>query len=421
MRHPDLFQNHPLFPHARHILETLTHNGFRALIVGGAVRDALLGLPIKDLDIATNAHPEQVQNLFPHTLAIGASFGVIMVILNKQMYEVVTFRRDVLYQDGRHPQSVEYSDEREDALRRDFTINALMYDPQTGDIIDHVGGVTDIERRVIRAVGVPRERFQEDHLRMLRGVRFATRLQFPLETETRKAIVSMAPRIQTISAERIRDELIGILNTDHPDEGLQLADEVGLASEILQLFPESDELLERYRRLLATASLKPLTPADRMTALIIYLAHESDHVTHRLSQLSDQLRLPGSQRVRAVTVYEQLVNFRRWQQLRPADRIRTLRKPTRSLALDLRRHLFAEPMPELLEQIAYLDQRDHFPTPLLSGKDLVAAGFQPGPGFTTVLTEIESRQLEGTLQHREEALQLAASMLQPDAGPETSP
>jgi len=189
------------------IARRLRDHGFEAYLVGGCVRDLLLGREPEDFDLVTSARPEEVQALFSPTIPVGAKFGVIIVIMAGHEYEVATFRREEGYEDGRHPSRVTYGTLREDVRRRDFTVNGLAMVPETGEIIDYVGGREDIERRVIRAIGSPAERFAEDHLRMMRAVRFAAQLGLTIDHETFTAIAMRAPAIQQISAERVRDEL----------------------------------------------------------------------------------------------------------------------------------------------------------------------------------------------------------------------
>ena len=218
---------------ALYVVDTLRNNGFKALFAGGAVRDLLLGRPVKDIDIATSATPDQVEGLFPRTVAVGKSFGVIMVICGEIEYEVATFRADLGYEDGRRPTGIRYVEDREDALRRDFTVNALFFDPYEARVIDFIDGQKDIKGRVIKAVGDPDTRFREDKLRMLRAVRFAVELDFSIDEATAEAIKKQADGILCISWERIREELLKILVSPGPARGLDLLDEFGLLDQIL--------------------------------------------------------------------------------------------------------------------------------------------------------------------------------------------
>jgi poly(A) polymerase len=219
---------------AARIIADLSAQGFKAYLVGGCVRDLLLGVPAKDFDVATDARPEQVLALYPDAQRVGAHFGVVLVCRSGAAVEVATFRSDDEYTDGRRPSSVKFeTDPKQDALRRDFTINALFLDPSSGEVLDFVGGRADLAARLIRAIGDPETRFREDRLRMLRAVRFAARLQFDIEPATEDAIRRMAAQIHDVSAERIREELVRILTEGNARRGFELLDRTGLLQEIL--------------------------------------------------------------------------------------------------------------------------------------------------------------------------------------------
>ena len=218
---------------AEGICDTLRTAGYRALLAGGCVRDLLLGVAPKDYDIATNATPDMVARLFSRTVGVGAAFGVQLVMLPEGPFEVATFRHDGPYLDGRHPSFVEFCNEQMDAERRDFTINAMFYDPVTGGIVDYVGGQADLQRNLIRAVGDAAQRFDEDHLRLLRGVRFAARLHFEIAAPTQDAMREKAPLLLRTSAERLREELLKILTEGAPKRAFELMDEIGLLAHVL--------------------------------------------------------------------------------------------------------------------------------------------------------------------------------------------
>src|SRR5580658_8844716 len=218
---------------AKAIVSRLQEAGFSAFWVGGCVRDFLLGREAHDIDIATDTRPEQVEKLFQRTIAVGKKFGVIIVVEGKQQFQVATFRSDENYQDGRHPEKVVFSDAKADALRRDFTVNALFYDPISKTTHDWVGGEKDLRAKIIRTIGQPEERFAEDHLRLLRAVRFAAQLDFEIEPGTFAAVKSLAPKIELISAERIRDELLKLFQPPHAARGLVLLRDSRLLAEIL--------------------------------------------------------------------------------------------------------------------------------------------------------------------------------------------
>ena len=226
-------------PVARKIVERLQKEGFTAFYAGGCVRDMLLGATPVDYDIATSARPEQVQALFPRTVAVGAAFGVVCVLESGMEFQVATFRADGVYIDGRHPDSVTFSSPREDAMRRDFTVNGMFYDPLRKEVIDFVNGRVDLDAGILRAIGKPADRFSEDRLRLLRAVRFATTLGYELEPETWQALVAQAGEINAVSAERIREELLRLFLSPNRLRGFDLLDSSGLMRVIL---PEISEL-----------------------------------------------------------------------------------------------------------------------------------------------------------------------------------
>src|SRR5207248_502165 len=213
---------------AREICSRLRGHGHMAYFAGGCVRDMVRGCTPKDIDIVTDARPEQVQRIFPRTHAVGAHFGVVVVIENEFQFEVATFRSDNVYLDGRRPTAVHFSSPEEDAKRRDFTVNGMFFDPNGNRVIDFVGGRADLEAKLIRAIGHPRQRFAEDRLRLLRAVRFATTLDFQIEQKTWEALIASAPAIMQVSAERIRDELVRIFLSPHRLRGWDLLDASGL-------------------------------------------------------------------------------------------------------------------------------------------------------------------------------------------------
>src|SRR5947209_847297 len=218
---------------AREVGARLRESGYIAYFAGGCVRDMVRGLMPKDYDIVTDARPEAVQKLFPHTYAVGAHFGVIIVLENDFQFEVATFRSDEAYVDGRHPSAVHFSSPEEDAKRRDFAINGMFYDPVAEKVIDLVGGRADIDAKLVRAIGDPAQRFAEDRLRMLRAVRFATMLDYQIDQKTWEALVGSASSINQISAERIRDELVRIFLSPNRVRGWDLLDSSGLMRAIL--------------------------------------------------------------------------------------------------------------------------------------------------------------------------------------------
>ena len=280
------------------VLHRLRDAGYTAYFAGGCVRDMLLKAEPKDYDIATDATPTQVEGLFRRVLMVGAKFGVAIVINYRQDVEVATFRTDASYTDGRRPDSVEFSTPEEDALRRDFTINGMFYDPDHDAVIDYVGGRDDLAAGLLRTIGNPAERFGEDYLRLLRAVRFSTRLGFHLDDATRDAIIQFTPHITSISGERIRDELENMLSRDTAVESLALLAELGLHTHIFPAaLTEPDAwtaALERVtlaveqhdERLVFLALLGDLPIADTNRLLRHYFTKGTDLSIHSQAKLS---------------------------------------------------------------------------------------------------------------------------------------
>lgn len=418
---------------ARRICSTLSAAGHRALLAGGCVRDLILGVPPKDYDIATNARPDEVARLFPKTVPVGAAFGVQLVVEPEGTFEVTTFRKDGPYLDGRHPSTIVFSDEHEDALRRDFTVNALFLDPDTDEVVDYVGGQDDIARGVIRTVGDPRARFGEDYLRLLRAVRFAARLGYRLDADTFKAIREMAPRILKTSAERIRDELVKMLTEGGARRAFDLLDQCGLLQHVLPelapmkgceqpaaFHPEGDvwthtllalDHLDKPTTTLAFGVLlhdvgKPLTQTfeDRIRF------NNHDKVGADVADaICRRLHLSNEERERIVWLVDQHMRLAVAADMRESRLKRFAREDGFHELVELGRIDCLASHGDLgfIEWIeAYL--RDHKPEeikpePLLRGRDLIAMGYTPGPLFSTILQQVEDMQLEGQLLDREAA------------------
>jgi poly(A) polymerase len=427
------------------VVRSLRDAGYEALWAGGCVRDELLGLTPKDYDVATDARPEQVQRLFRRTAAFGASFGVVEVLgPNSFGVEVATFRSDVSYSDGRHPDAVVFSSAHEDALRRDFTINGMFFDPLTNTLHDYVGGRADLEARVLRAIGDPFQRFTEDKLRMLRAVRVATRFGLRIDPATTEAIEKMAPEIVVVSAERIADELRKILVLRTRMRGMQLFMELGLAAPLIpellpmrslrQGYPSApsgllwDHVL-RVLELLGEAPSFPLAFAallhdvgkprtvgrtpDRYT----FYGHE--HVGKRLTtEIALRLKLSNEERERAEWLVEKHQFLCDVRQMKTSKLKTLLIHPGIRELLDLHR-ADALASGRGIEHVEYCEQllrdwsaEDLNPPPLLTGHDLARAGLQPGPIFKRLLEAVREAQLEGTVKTPKEARELVNRLLQ---------
>jgi len=422
---------------ARSVVAQLRAAGHRAYLVGGCVRDLLLGREPKDFDVATDARPDRVSELFERSEQVGAHFGVVLVRENTSQVEVATFRSDASYSDGRRPDAVHFeTDPRQDAMRRDFTINALLLDPDTNDVLDFTGGREDLRRRVIRAIGDPEERFQEDHLRLIRAVRFAARLGFEIEPATMAAIQRLHFLIQKVSPERVRDELARILTEGGARRGFELLDETGLLGDILpevaamkgvaqppEFHPEGDVwthtllLLEKLRHptvTLAAGALlhdvgKPPTfqVADRIRfnghveegvklahGILTRLRFSSEQTEQIEALVANHMRFMDTARMRESTLkrFLRMENFAEHLELHRLDCLSSSGK------LDSYKHVLAR-----LEELGEEELR---PKPLLTGRDLIEHGYRPGPSFGKMLAAVEDAQLEGRVRSKEEALAL---------------
>lgn len=418
---------------AEQICSTLRRRGFRALLAGGCVRDMLLKTPPRDFDIATNARPFEVAQLFERTIDIGAAFGVQVVLLPEGPFEVTTFRKDGPYHDGRHPCSVAFTGEEEDARRRDFTINALFYDPVDRKVLDYVGGLDDLRTGLVRAVGVPRERFEEDHLRLLRAIRFAARLGYAIERETYQAIRESAPRITSTSAERIRDELLKMLTEGGTRRAFEMLDDTGLLHQILpevsamkgvaqppEFHPEGDvfthtllmlDLLNHPSAALALGVLlhdagKPAT--QTRTDRIRFNDHDkAGAVIAR--EVCERLRLPRRDTERVVWLVAQHMRFQHIPKMRESKRKRTIRADGFEELKELCRidclasHGNLDTVVWVENYQAQLPPESLRPEPLVQGNDLIALGYPPGPLFSKILKHVEDLQLDGRLTTPDEA------------------
>ena len=423
---------------AREVAARLRERGHIAYFAGGCVRDMVRGLTPKDYDIATDARPEVVQKIFPRTYAVGVHFGVIIVLENDFQFEVATFRSDEAYVDGRHPSAVRFSSPEEDAKRRDFTINGMFYDPVAEEVIDFVGGRADIAARMVRAIGEPAQRFAEDRLRMLRAVRFATALDYKIDSQTWDALLASAPSINQISAERIRDELVRIFLSPNRLRGWDLLDSSGLMRAILpeleamkgvlqpeQFHPEGDvfqhtRLMLQFLQETVSVPLvfavllhdvaKPVTATVDKTGRIRF--NEHDRIGAAMTEaIMRRLRFSGAEIEATVEMVRQHMVFKDVPKMRVAKLKRFMARPTFDDELELHR-VDCESSHRMLDNYEFLlRKREEFanepiiPPPLLRGDDLIALGLKPGPKFGEILEAVETRQLEGTLRTREEALE----------------
>ena len=423
---------------ARRIAARLRESGHVAYFAGGCVRDLVRGLAPKDFDVATDAPPEVVQKIFPHTYAVGAKFGVIVVVENGTNFEVATFRSDDAYVNGRRPSAIHFSSPEEDAKRRDFTINGMFLDPVANEVIDFVGGRADLQARLVRAIGDPAQRFTEDRLRMLRAVRFATVLDYKIDNQTWDALVANAASINEISAERIREELVRIFLSPQRVRGWDLLDSSGLMRAILpevdamkgclqpeQFHPEGDVfqhtrlmlslLPEKVSGPLVCSVLfhdvaKPVTATVDETGRIRF--NEHDRIGAEMTEaIMGRLRFSRAEIDATVEMVRQHMVFKDVPKMRVAKLKRFMARPTFEDELELHRvdcassHRMMDNYEFLLRKREEFANEPIIPPPLVRGDDLIALGLKPGPRFGEILEAAETRQLEGTLRNREEALE----------------
>ena len=422
------------------VVNKLKEAGFTAYFVGGCIRDVLMGIDSTDFDVVTNAVPTEVKKLFNRTICVGEQFGIIVVMIDNVQVEVATFRNDDDYEDGRRPTKVTFSTEVEDVERRDFTVNALIYDPSTNDIIDYVNGFDDLQNKIIKAIGNPKDRFAEDKLRMLRAVRFSSRLGFNIEEKTFNSIKEFASEIHVISKERIREELTKIITGNDPKYGLELMDETNLLKEVLpeihimkgvgqppEFHPEGDvyehtllmmdlikEVKDRVHNLdefcwgvLLHDIGKP--PTYTVTDRIRFNNH--DYVGSLMAEkFCRRLKFSNKSAEYIVALVREHMKFIAMPSMRKA----TLKKFFRTdyyndLHLLLKvdcdgSHGDMELYNMAIEMFAEIGSEPLRPDPLIGGKDLIKLGLKPSPKFSEILNEVENLQLDGEITTVEEAI-----------------
>jgi poly(A) polymerase len=431
---------------AADICATLRQAGFQAYLVGGCVRDILLEREPADYDVATDATPDRIQKLFPYTLAIGAQFGVIVVIEDPDgsdlaKVEVATFRSDSDYSDGRHPNSVSFSKTaEEDVRRRDFTINALLLDPLTEEILDFVGGKADLQAGVIRAIGDPEKRFREDKLRMLRAVRFGARFGYRIDPATMLAIQKFASEVHQVSPERLRDELTKILTEGAARRGFELLDESGLLIQLLpeiarmkgvqqppQFHPEGDVWIHTLLMLEMIPSGSPrtlgwgvllhdvgkpptFTPPDGPNGRIRFDRHVEVGVK-MAEEICRRFRFSNEDTEQIASLVMNHMRFKDVASMKPSTLKRFARLDRFSEHLALHRfdclssHRNLENYDLVTRFLAETPPEQVAPTRIFTGGDLLSLGFRPGPAFKEILTAVEDAQLNGIVTDKEDARQ----------------
>jgi poly(A) polymerase len=437
---------------ATSIIRTLRQDGFQAYLVGGCVRDLLLGREPKDYDVATNATPDEVMGIFPETYAVGAQFGVVLVPApdggaasdvsaeassKSHAVEVATFRSDIGYSDGRHPDEVRFSrDPREDVARRDFTINGMLLDPVNGEVLDYVGGRHDLEAGIIRTIGDPGQRFGEDKLRMLRAVRFAARFGYTIEAGTYVAIQETAQQIQVVSRERVRDELTRMLTEGNARRAFLLLDDSGLLTEVLpeisamkgveqppEFHPEGDVFVHTLLLLDNLPNPCPLTLAwgallhDVGKPATFRVAPDrirfDSHVEVGVKmgeEICRRLRFSNDDTAQILALVDNHMRFGHATRMKESTLKKFLRLPAFEEHLALHRadclgsHRNLATYEFVQQKRAEIPPEKMCPSPLVTGDDLIAEGHVPGPKFREILSAVEDAQLEGRLPSRDAAL-----------------
>lgn len=426
---------------ARQVIAKLRRMGHQAFLVGGCVRDLLLGVKPRDYDIATDARPDRIMDLFPRSGRVGAHFGVVLVRDVFEQVEVATFRSDHDYLDGRHPEQVRFeSDPREDVLRRDFTVNGLMMDPDSGEVLDYVDGRGDLARRVIRAIGDPDARFREDHLRLLRGVRFAARLGFEIDPDTFDAMRHNHALILKVAMERVREELVLILTEGGARRGFELLDSSGMLADLLpevaamkgvaqppEYHPEGDVwqhtllLLEQLRQPTPALALGALLhdvgkpPTFRVAGRIRFDGHVEAGVGLARSILT-RLRFSREEIEQVEALIDNHMRFKDVSRMKESTLKRFLRLPEFAEHLELHR-LDAMSGSQRLDNYVLAKGKfeeysaEHLrPEPLVKGADLIGMGYEPGPQFSRILAVLEDAQLEGRIGSPDEAMEMVREM-----------
>ena len=417
------------------IVRQLHSAGFIAYFAGGCVRDLLMRHSPDDYDIATDAKPEDIEKLFSKCIPVGKQFGVTMVIQNQFHFEVAPFRSEAGYSDARHPDRVSFTTPELDAKRRDFTVNGLFYDPLQKKVIDYVGGRADIKKRVIRTIGRAEDRFSEDHLRILRAVRFAANLDFKIEPMTWKSVIHHSPKIHSVSPERIRDELIKLFTRPHAGRGLELLSKSGLLKEILpeveamkgveqppEFHPEGDvfihtklllDQLKEPSAVLALGALlhdvgKPVTFSEEGGRIRFY---NHAHIGAEMSRtILSRLRFSNREIDDIVSCVENHMKFANVREMRVGKLKQFVSRSNFLTELDLHRidclasHGKLELFCFLKQRLVEFKKEELKPKAIINGNDLLALGIKPGPIMKEILSELYLEQLEGKLTSKETAL-----------------
>jgi len=387
------------------VIEQLKANGHTAYLAGGCVRDLLLGVEPKDFDVATDARPEQIESYFRKTASVGAAFGVMLVRDFGETIEVATFRSDGVYSDARRPDSIEFSSPIEDSKRRDFTINALFYDPFASEkdrVIDFVGGLEDVNNRILRAVGEPEDRLAEDHLRALRAVRFAAKYKLRIDERTKTAIQEHARELSGVSIERIGEEVRKMLLHPSRVQACEMIDELDLDDAI---FGDTGSFNSTVMASLVDEIEYPVALAALAIGRGFLIGDDCDSIA---SAYRKALDLSNTDHAGMRSVLGCLVRFdQEWESLPVAQRKRLASRQWAAQSLDIYHAIQVDAAGQIGSQIDQLANEfgGLCPKPLISGADLIELGCKPGPDFKDILDAVYDQQLEGSVESQPQAIE----------------
>ncbi|MCP4179789.1 MAG: CCA tRNA nucleotidyltransferase [bacterium] len=433
-----------LYNIALKIIKKLQINGYKTYIVGGSVRDKLLGYPVKDIDIVTSAQPHVINRLFKKTYNIGAAFGIVNIVEEKQSFEVATFRKESDYEDGRHPTKIEYTDSPElDAMRRDFTINALYYDPVSDEMIDFHNGISDLKKGILITIGPAEKRFKEDYLRILRAVRFALRFNLKIDQDILDVIPKLADSLKKLSKERVRDELCKMFTGPHPEKAFQLLYDTGIMNAILpelatlkgvpqpkEYHPEGD-VFEHTKIMLSKMAMpslelvwavllhdigKPSTLKIDSNGIERFYFHAS-HGENIAKKILINFKLPKKTIERVSYAVKNHMRFGVVHEMRVSKYKALMAEPTFPLELELHRidclssHMNVDNFIFLIDKLIEQKGETKLPPPLITGNDLIKLSLKPGPIFNKLLNNIRIKQIEKKIKTKEEALKAVKKLI----------
>lgn len=433
------------FKGAKFVVNELELNGHAAFIVGGAVRDLYMGIEPSEFDISTSATPKEIENIFKKTKPVGQSFGVILVIIDNLFFEVATFREDMNYIDGRHPEEVKYTkDPKIDIKRRDFTVNGLMLNPNTFEIVDFCRGCEDIDSKILRTIGNPAERFSEDHLRILRAIRFSNKYDLKIDKETEKQIIKMSEKILNVSIERVREEFVKIITNKNPGRGVKILSDYGILKYIIpeieelkgvdqpvEFHPEGDVFVHTCLVLDKLIDDVPVDPTLALGALLHDIGkpktytktdrvrfNRHEYVGAAMSErICKNLKFSNKQISDIKSLVSEHMKFGNIKNMKKSTFKRFISIDNFDLHLKLHKadclasHGDLSLLQFTMEKIEELKSEPIKPSPIINGDDLISLGLKPGPKFKKILSEAFDEQLEGNILNWEEGISFVKKLI----------